>query len=161
MAEVPQLLEEDVQQFTLSLDELLTKSEANFALLVEKAGYLIHQCGDFKQVDTTNLATLASNSFAATEYMMANTLSEPAFSGMYIQGEEFSTLVTKIDESFLLVVIFKAHLSVGAVKYFAGSTIQRLATQLEIARHRTPGVGYDLIDLNTTDVGALFKKNQG
>lgn len=160
MAEVPQLLEEDVQQFTAALEELLTKSESNFALLVEKAGYLIHQCGDFKQVDTTNVATLASNAFNATEFM-ASMMGETDFSGMYQQGEKLSTLISKIDENFLLVVIFKAHLSVGAVKYFAASTIQRLATQLEISRNRAPGVGYDLIDLNTTDVGALFKKNQG
>lgn len=159
MAEIPQLLEEDSQLFTSALDELLAKSEASFALLVEEAGYLIHQSGDYSEIDTTTLATLSSNAFNATEFM-AKMVNETGFSGMYQQGEKFSTLIQKIDANFLLVIMFKAHLSVGAVKYFANGTIQQLAHQLQIARKRAPGVGFDLIDLNTTDVGSLFRKKE-
>ena len=50
MPAFPALNQEDIDYFDRSLRELLTKSEANVALLVEKAGYLIHQCGNPEQL---------------------------------------------------------------------------------------------------------------
>src|SRR5256885_1630501 len=160
MAEIPQLVEEDFQQFNALLNDLLSKSEAGTALIVEKAGYLIHQCGDHDWFDTTTLATLASNAYNATEFMANQCLQEPSFSAMFQQGEKFSTLILKVDVNFLLVVIFKAQLSVGAVKYYAAATAKQLAAQLQKAAKRTPGVAFDLVDMNTTDVGAVFRKKE-
>ena len=51
------------------MGELLTKSEAHVALLVEKAGYLIHQCGNPASIDTTTFATLGSNAYNAVQFM--------------------------------------------------------------------------------------------
>jgi predicted regulator of Ras-like GTPase activity (Roadblock/LC7/MglB family) len=157
MGQFPQLIEDDFQHFNNALTELLTKSEASTALIVEKAGYLIQQCGASNDVDTTTLATLASNAFNATQFM-ASLIQETNFTGMYQQGEHFSTLILNIDENSLLVVIFKATLGVGMVKYYAHDTIKQLSSQLQIAEHRAPGKGFDLIDLNATDLGELFKR---
>jgi CDGSH-type Zn-finger protein/predicted regulator of Ras-like GTPase activity (Roadblock/LC7/MglB family) len=155
MSDFPQLTEEDFQQFDQLLHDLLAKSEANLALIVEKAGHLIHQCGDPGPSDPTLLATLASNAYNATAFM-ANLSGESAFSDMYQQGELFSTLIMNIDEHCLLVIIFNAHLAVGAVKYYAKTTISLVAKQLARAEERAPGVGFDLTDLNVTDAKALF-----
>lgn len=153
----PQLLEEDFQQFNSFLNDLLAKTEAETALVVEKAGYLIHQCGKTSQFDTTQVATLASNAFNATQFM-ATLINEPNFGGMYQQGENFSTLIMNVDENALLVVVFKAQLSVGAVKYFAATAIRQLADQLVLASARAPGQGFDLCDMDVTDIGALFQR---
>lgn len=155
----PQLLEEDFQQITAALNDLLTKSEARTALIVEKAGYLIIQCGDTAEFDTTELATLAANAFAATQFM-ADRLKETNFSSMYQQGETMSVLWLNVDECSLLVVVFKASLSVGMVKYYATDTIKHVADQMTIAHQRAPSAAFDIADLNPTDVAELFHKKE-
>ena len=152
----PQLIQEDYDCFKEALGGLLQQSEAASVLIVEKAGYLIHEAGDSSGFDTTQVATLASNAFNATQFM-ASLLSEPNFSGMYQQGENFSTLILNIDENALLVVVFKAALSVGMIKYYSTRTIETLAAQLTAATQRNPEGVFDLADLDPTDVGELFK----
>lgn len=159
MAEFPQLLEEDFHRFDAVMKEFLVKSEATLALIVEKAGYLIQQAGNAEGIDTTTLATLASNAYNATEFM-AGIINEPGFSGMYEQGEQVSTLILKIDENALLVVIFPASLGVGAVKHFTTGTVQEIAQQLVIAQQRNPDIKIDLTDMDATDVQGVFLKKQ-
>ena len=159
MGQFPQLLEEDFNQFNLVLNELLAKSEASTALIVEKAGYLIHECGDTKACDTTQVATLGANAFAATQFM-ASLMNEMNFTGMFQQGESVSTLMLNIDENCLLIVVFKAGLSVGAIKYYANETIKLVSEQLVTASARAPGQGIDICDLNPDDVQLLFKRQE-
>jgi hypothetical protein len=59
-----------------------------------------------------------------------------------------------------LVVIFKATVSVGAVKYFAVPTVQTLAWQLNIAFNRDPDAGVDLSVLNLADSESLFRRKE-
>jgi CDGSH-type Zn-finger protein/predicted regulator of Ras-like GTPase activity (Roadblock/LC7/MglB family) len=141
------------------LNDLLGKTEAQTALIVEKAGYLIHQCGDSNSFDTTTVATLSSNAFNATAFM-AGIINETRFTGMFQQGDVVSTLILNIDENCLLVIVFKASLGVGAVKYYAATTIEKVAHQLEIASAREPGKGFDIISLNPDDVSLLFKRKE-
>ena len=157
MANFPQLNEDDFQQFTDLLTDLLNRSEASAALLVEKAGHLLHQAGQSEQFNAEVMATLASNSFNAVQFM-AGLLGEQNFPGLYQQGENFSTLMLNVDEHCILVIIFRAQVGVGAVKHFASNTIKSLAVQIQTAQQRTPGVGFDLTDLDVTDASEMFKK---
>lgn len=157
MADLPQLTEEDFQLFKLTLNELLAKTEANAALIVERAGYLIHQCGQTDSFDATLVATLASNAFNAAE-VLAQYISEPRFSGLYQQGVEFSTLMLGVDEHCVLVVIFKANLAAGMIRYYAAGSIKQIGEQFQRAHTRAPGVTFDLVDMNAADVGVLFKR---
>lgn len=157
MADFPQLTEEDYFLFDRALRELLEKSEGSAAMIVEKAGHLIHQYGDTSSFSPDVMATLASNSFNAVQFM-AGLLGEGNFPGMYQQGEQFSTLMLNIDEHCLLFIIFKAQLSAGAVKYFAEAATRQVAEQLQAATLRAPSVHFDLTDLNVTDASELFKK---
>jgi len=157
MGQFPQLIQEDLDLLNVVMGELLTKSEAHVALLVEKAGYLIHQCGNPASIDTTTFATLGSNAYNAVQFM-AQLVNESKFTSMYQQGENFSTLMVNVDENSLLVVVFPTHLTVGSMKYYATPAAQAIAQRIVVASERTPGKGLDLSDLNPTDVQALFKK---
>src|SRR5688572_27870344 len=145
MAEFPQLTEEDFIVFTKTMEELLARSEAIAALLVEKSGHLIHKCGN-GEFDTTTMATLASNSFNAVQFM-ASLINEANFTGMYQQGDRLSTVLLNVDDNCLVMIIFSPHLSIGAVRYYAADTIKTLAQQMEIAQQRGPGLHFDLTDL--------------
>src|SRR5437016_5663636 len=157
MATLPQLIEEDIQQLEELLRELVEKTDATTALIIDKGGFLISHQGDSRQFDLTTIAALASGAYMANQ-TIANLVHETNFSSVYQQGEKFSMLVTCVDENCLLSVIFKAHLSVGAVKYFAAPAVQQIAAQLQTAQERDPNGGLDLSVLNLADTSDVFKK---
>lgn len=159
MTPFPQLNTEDFEQISSALKDLLVKSEASTALFVEKAGYLIAQEGDTDIFNTTELATLAANAFAATQFI-ADRLNENNFSSMFQQGETTNMLWVNVDVNSLVVVIFKAHLSVGAIKYYALSTVQTVAHQLQIATLRAPDEGVDLAHFDPVDINDVFQRNK-
>ncbi|MEO7297236.1 MAG: roadblock/LC7 domain-containing protein [Verrucomicrobiota bacterium] len=157
MLSLPPLIEEDIQCIESSLDELLRKSDATSALLIDKGGPLISQRGELEGLDTTTMAALAAGSFAATE-AIAGLVGETNFSSVYQQGEHQSLWVGNIGTQLLLIVIFKEGVSVGAVKYFAATTIQRITVQMLRAKMRDPGAKVDLVSLNLTDTAGFFRK---
>jgi CDGSH-type Zn-finger protein len=91
---------------------------------------------------------------------MAGLLSEDKFPGLYQQGERCSTLMLNVDEHCMLLIIFKAQLSVGAVRYYAVETAKAISAQLELAQQRAPSVSFDLTDLDVTNVQSLFRKKE-
>jgi len=156
---LPQLFEEDIQAFDSALQDLLIKTEARAVLIIDKGGFLITKYGSADQVDTTTLGALAAASFAATQ-CMASLVSETNFRSIYQQGETYSLLVQNVDEFCLLTVIFSAATSVGAVKYYAGATGQKIADQVKIAQKRDPQGGLDLAALDIVDTAPLFRKKK-
>jgi predicted regulator of Ras-like GTPase activity (Roadblock/LC7/MglB family) len=157
MSTLPQLLEEDIAALDVSLRDLLRKTEADTALIIDRGGFLITQQGDFESLDTTTLAALSSASFAATQ-TIAGLIGEQDFSSVYQQGEKSSMLVINVDEYSLLVIVFPASISVGAVKYYAPVSIKKIAMQMKLAHERDPESGLDLSVLNIADTSVLFKK---
>jgi predicted regulator of Ras-like GTPase activity (Roadblock/LC7/MglB family) len=155
MAPLPQLLTEDMDRIEAVLKDLLSKSEAASALLLDKGGFLIVQCGDDKGFDSTTLGALAAAMYAATQGI-AGLVGENSFSNIYQQGVKVSLLASDVDEHCLLLVLFDAQGSVGSVKYYTTPAISQIAQQLQIAEHRAPGEGLDLAALNVTDTADFF-----
>ena len=79
---------------------------------------------------------------------------------MFQQGEIANMLWVNVDVNSLVVIIFKAHLSVGAIKYYALSTVQSVANQLQIATLRAPDEGVDLAHFDPEDVLDVFQRNR-
>jgi predicted regulator of Ras-like GTPase activity (Roadblock/LC7/MglB family) len=154
---LPQLVEEDIQCLNDALSELLEKTDASAALIIDVGGFLICSQGDSRKFDLTTIAALTSGAFMANQ-TIANLIHETSFHSVYQQGEKFSTFACCIDEHCMLVVIFKAQLSVGVVKYFSTPACQQIAAQLQVAREREPGAGLDLSELNLADTSDLFKR---
>lgn len=157
MSTLPQLIEEDIQQLDRALRELIARSEATTALIIDKGGFLITKSGEDEQFDLTTIAALASGAYLANQ-TIANLVHEENFNSVYQQGEKFSMLVINVDEQSLLVTIFKAATGVGSVKYFAALTAARIAQQMIIAQMRAPEAGLDLSVANLADTSGLFKK---
>jgi len=157
MATLPQLIEEDIQRLDAELRELVEKSDATTALIIDRGGFLIASQGDALQFDLTTIAALASGAYMANQ-TIATLVHETSFNSIYHQGERFSLFVMCVDENCLLSVIFKAQVSVGAVKYFALPAVSRIAAQLQLAHAREPGTGLDLSELNLADTSEIFKR---
>ena len=156
MPSLPQLIEEDIGVINDALQELLQKSDSTIAFLIDKGGFIITQVGRLADFDVMTLSALSAASFAATE-SIAGLVGESNFSSVYQQGEKNSLLVVNVDQHSLMAIIFRANLSVGAVKYFASDTIKRIAGQLESAQRRNPEGGLDLSEMNMADPTPLFK----
>ena len=159
MPTLPQLIEEDIRQLDRDLKELLASSEGSIALIIDKGGFLITHMGESEGFELTTIAALASGAYMANQ-TIANLVHEDNFSSVYQQGANFSVFVSNVDENCLLVVIFQASVSVGAVKYYAIATGARVARQLKIARQRDPGAGLDLSVMNLSDPSEVFRKKQ-
>src|SRR6059036_161266 len=110
MPTLPQLIEEDIQRLDEELRELLQKSDATTALIIDKGGFLITNQGDSRQYDLTTIAALASGAFMANQ-TIANLVHETNFNSVYQQGEKNSMFVMEVDDYCMLVVIFKASVS--------------------------------------------------
>ena len=154
---LPQLIEEDLRVLDAALGALISRSEASMAMLIEQAGFLITQAGDCGQFDTTTMAALSAGSFAATQ-SMATLTRETNFNSLYQQGDNYSLLILSVDDSCLLVVVFKASISVGAVKYYGQRIVAQVGEQLRKARERAPDQTLDLATLNLEDSCAFFHR---
>jgi predicted regulator of Ras-like GTPase activity (Roadblock/LC7/MglB family) len=157
MATLPQLIEEDIRLLDSVLREFLRYTDALTALLIDKGGFLITHQGDAREFDLTTIGALASGAFLANQ-TIAGLVNEQGFDSVYQQGETVSMFVTNVDEQSLLVVIFRAQIGVGVVKYFATSVRDRLAAQLKVAQDRDPEGGLDLSILNLADTRDVFKR---
>jgi predicted regulator of Ras-like GTPase activity (Roadblock/LC7/MglB family) len=157
MGTLPQLYEEDVQQLDELLREFLRSTDALTALVIDKGGFLITQQGDSRTFDLTTIGALASGAYLANQ-TIANLVNEENFDSVYQQGETVSMFATNVDEHCLLVVIFRAQVGVGVVKYYAASVRKQIAKQLKIAQERDPSGGLDLSVLNMADPSDLFKR---
>jgi predicted regulator of Ras-like GTPase activity (Roadblock/LC7/MglB family) len=157
MGTLPQLIEEDVQCLEDALRDLLQRSDATTALIIDKGGFLIASQGDSRNFDLTTIAALASGAYMANQ-TIANLIHETNFNSVYQQGEKFSMFAVCVDEHCLLVVIFKAMVSVGVVKYFATPAAEQVAAQMVAAQERDPGGGLDLSMINLADTSGLFRR---
>ncbi len=159
MATLPQLVERDIHLLDETLRTFIAHTEATTALIIDKGGFLLTHQGDAVQFDLTTIGALASGAFMANQ-TIAGLVNESNFNSIYQQGEKYSMFVTNVDEHCLLVVIFKAEVGVGVVKFYAGNTVKRLARRLKTARERNPDGGLDLSVLNVADPQELFRKKE-
>lgn len=157
MATLPQLIEEDIHALDGVLKDLLKRTDATAALIIDKGGFLITSAGDSEQFDFTTIAALSSGAYLANQ-TIANLVSETNFDSVYQLGERFSMLVTNVDEFCLMVIIFPAQVGVGAVKYFAGPACADIAAQLQTAQERDPDAGLDLSVLNVAETADFFRR---
>lgn len=160
MATLPQLLEEDIQQLDDGLRVLLEKTDATTALLIDQGGFLLTSQGDSRHFDLTTIAALASGAYLATQ-TIAGLVHETNFNSIYQQGEQYSLYAQRVDDYCILVVIFKAQVSVGLVKYYAAPAVEFIARQMTIAQERDPAASLDLSAINIADTRDLFKRRDG
>ena len=158
MPTLPQLVEEDIEDLDRALRQFLSRSDASAALLVDKGGFLITHQGEAEAFDPITISALAAGAYLANQ-TIAQLIQEENFACVYQQGEQFSLLTTNVDENCLLLVIFRAQISVGAVKFYATRICERLARQLQLACERDPDRGFDLSELNLADTRVLFKRS--
>jgi predicted regulator of Ras-like GTPase activity (Roadblock/LC7/MglB family) len=134
------------------LEDFLDKSEANFAMVIERGGSVLSQCGAIPEAtDTSIVAALAAGSFAATKEL-ALRIGEQEFTALHQQGEGAQLFMIAVCEDSVLVTVFGNQTTLGLVRFYSGRAVKQIATVLDEARshHHVPTA------FTTRDVAKAF-----
>lgn len=109
------LYEEDHIALKQAVERLCRDSEAKAVFLIDKNGQQLMAAGDYANIDTVSLATLAAGNVAATDGL-AQLLGERGFTILFHEGERDNIHISIVGDLAILVVIFDDRTSVGMVR---------------------------------------------
>jgi predicted regulator of Ras-like GTPase activity (Roadblock/LC7/MglB family) len=135
MQSTPILTVQSANDLMDALDDFLEKSEASFAMVIERGGSVLSQCGTIPEAtDTTIVAALAAGSFAATKEL-ALRIGEQEFTALHQQGENSQLFMVSVCEDAVLVTVFGNQTTLGLVRFYSGRAVKQISTVLDQARH--------------------------
>ena len=138
-----------------ALEDFLEKSEASFALIIERGGSILSQHGDIPDsTDPTILSALAAGSFAATREV-ARRVGETEFSALHQQGRQSHILMSAINDEAMLMSVFGPKTTLGLVRFYSAGAVKQIAAILEQARSE-PQIPIDLGSEVTDDSCDIF-----
>ncbi len=127
------------------LADLLVKSHARYALIVDRKGFvLVHQRAVWapKPPSLDSLATLIASNHSAN-LAIAQLFGEDAFHESVQQGAEVGTYVEELGPEALLVTVFDASAALGKVKLFTKQAVERVRVLLAEERGPPPRLELD------------------
>jgi len=134
MQSIPILGIDDTAHLLKVLEEFLDKSEATFAMVIDRGGAVLTQHGDLpSDTDSMIVAALAAGSFAATKEL-ARRLGEAEFNTLHQQGQCAQVLTCSVDDDAILVTVFGPQTTQGLVRFYSVNAITRIAAVLNQAR---------------------------
>ena len=114
-----------------ALEDYLEKSEASFAMIIDRGGAVLSQHGNLPTAtDPAIIAALAAGSFAATKEL-AHRIGEAEFSALHQQGEQSQIVMCGVDDETVLVTIFGPQTTLGLVRFYSARTLKRIAAVLQ------------------------------
>ena len=127
--------EKDTAKIEECLERLVSDTNANYAMLLDKSGQVIASRGDTQRQDITALGALLAGTFASSREV-ARLLREKDFRVLFQQGVKENIFTELIEEQWMLVVMFDKRTHIGLVKVLAkrateelGGTLQRVRQQ--------------------------------
>ena len=135
-----------------SLEDFLDKSEASYAMIIDRGGIILSQHGELPDnADPNIVAALSAGSFAATREL-ALRVGEADCSALYQQGAHSHILVTAVDDDIVLVTVFGKQTTVGLVKFYSAKTVKRISAILqELRQTQHVGVLFTKEDINAAE----------
>jgi predicted regulator of Ras-like GTPase activity (Roadblock/LC7/MglB family) len=115
------------------LSDLLVKSHARYALIVDRTGFvLMHQRAVWapKPPSLDSLATLIASNYSANA-AIAKLFGEDGFKETVQQGADVGTYLEELGEKALLVTVFDGTAPLGKVKLFTKKAVAEIRFLLE------------------------------
>jgi predicted regulator of Ras-like GTPase activity (Roadblock/LC7/MglB family) len=115
------------------LTELLARSHARYALIVDRSGFvLMHQRALWapKPPSLDSLATLIASNYSANA-AIAQLFGESGFRETVQQGTDVGTYLEELGDRALLVTVFDASAPLGKVKVFTKQAVIQIRALLE------------------------------
>ncbi|HUF91690.1 MAG TPA: roadblock/LC7 domain-containing protein [Candidatus Limnocylindria bacterium] len=144
--------ESDAAGIDAVLRRFLADSGASAALLIDRSGQPLAQCGTSPAPDTASMGALAAGAFSATA-ALARLLGESEFSVLFHEGKHESLHVSTVDDFTILLAVFGDHTTVGMVRLFARETSASIGVILEETRSRPRRTGALAAPLTAEEAG--------
>lgn len=122
------ITKEDLKKINYFLDKVVSSSLAHSALLIDRSGQLIAQCGNTLDIDILSLSALTAANFGATAEI-AKILGEDEFTLLFHKGKSENVYFTAIGEHVIMVTLFDDKTSLGLIRL----RINQIADELSIA----------------------------
>ncbi len=113
------LTEEKQLKLMELIDKELISNGAEHVFLVDEAGTLIVEKGNYQLEDVLPLAALSAANFGATAEI-ARLIGEEDFTLLFHKGEKYNLHFSKIGNNFIMVVLFDKTVSLGLIRYKIG-----------------------------------------
>jgi predicted regulator of Ras-like GTPase activity (Roadblock/LC7/MglB family) len=123
------IYEEDYWAINSVLKELLTNSNSQSILLIDKTGQMIASVGIDPGFDLMSFASLCAADFEANS-QLAQLIGEKDFSTLYHQGSDESMYLARVASHIILVVLFNKRTTLGLVRLRVKKAIEGLNTVL-------------------------------
>jgi predicted regulator of Ras-like GTPase activity (Roadblock/LC7/MglB family) len=127
------------------LRELLAKSRARYALIVDRKGFVLMHARALwapRPPSLDSFATLVASNYAANR-AIANLFGEDGFKEMVQQGTEVGTYLEELGAEALLVTVFDSGAQLGRVKLATKAAAEAIRLQLENSTEAPPEVEFD------------------
>jgi predicted regulator of Ras-like GTPase activity (Roadblock/LC7/MglB family) len=119
------LTEEKQAKLNEVIDRELIKNGVEHVFLVDMAGTLIVEKGNYPLEDVLPLAALSAANFGATAEI-ARLVGEEDFTLLFHKGEKYNLHFSKIGDQFILVLLFGKNVSLGLIRYKTGRIAEEL-----------------------------------
>ncbi len=114
------------EQFEAILMNLYNQAKAESVLLADISGQLIDVVGQMNEGHPATLAALAASDVAAMSEL-SRQIGESKPQGAFLhEGDERGIYLSKVSDSFVLIVIFRSEIPLGLVRLFAKQGVQQL-----------------------------------
>lgn len=126
------------------LNDLLTKSHARYAMIVDLKGFVLMHVKSLwapKPPSLDSLATLVASNYSANT-AIAKLLGEPGFKEMVQQGNEVGTYLEELGEKAILVTIFDSSAALGRVKLFTKKAVEDIREVLANSTEEAPKLDF-------------------
>jgi predicted regulator of Ras-like GTPase activity (Roadblock/LC7/MglB family) len=153
MNAIPVFTLEDVATLDGILADFLQKAEAELTVVIDRGGNVISQYGDISIMDVTIIAALAAGSFAATKEL-ARRIGEIEFNALYHQGNGNHIFMNSVDDDTIMITVFGKRTTVGLVRFYSGSTAQKVADLLKSLQESKREVAFAASEIGTGDIFA-------
>ncbi len=127
------------------LRELLAKSRARYAMIIDRKGFvLVHQRALWapKPPSLDSLATLIASNYSAN-MAIAKLFGEEGFKETVQQGSEVGTYLEELGEAALLVTVFDSGAQLGRVKMATKLAAGEIRAVIEAAEEAPPALEFD------------------
>lgn len=127
------------------LRELLAKSRSQYALIIDRKGFVLMHARALwapRPPSLDSFATLVASNYAANR-AIANLFGEEGFKETVQQGEAVGTYLEELGEEALLVTVFDSNAQLGRVKLAAKQAAEAIRRKLEESTEPAPTVDFD------------------
>ena len=127
------------------LDDLIAKSHARYALIIDLKGFVLaHNRALWapKPPSLDSLATLVASNYSAN-LAIAKLFGEGGFTEMVQQGVDVGMYVEDLGKDALLVTIFDDSTALGRVKLFTKKTVEAINLALKESTDVAPEMDFD------------------